>query len=517
MTADLRPTPDSVSPLPGFSRKWGSSAVMVALAVLFFMLYFLTAQRGISWQDSGEFQYRIFSGDYRWCSGIARAHPLYIAGARAWMALFPGSLQVWAVNSFSGLGMALAVAAIFTLVLRLTRDTAAALVAALTLGLSHMCWWMSCMAEVYTWSLALFMGELLALHSAVKSGRTLPLLALFLLNGLHLSVHNFALLNLPVHGLVLLLEARKRRSFALLPLAGTFWALGAAPIIWLAVQDLLGGMSPVATVKSALFGLEFEGYVLSSRTGVRWKMVAFNYALAVFSLINPCWLFAAVNLKRRGDPAHIVMRRALAALTVIHLLFWARYFVGDQATFVMPTLGLLAVWVGLGAAALPVVDRRRVVMPALLCGITVSVAVPALCGKLLENNPRLIPVTRPRELPGRNEMAYWLVPWKNNEHSAADFVGLINAKLQPGDLLIADNTSAAPLLAARVIGKLSNGWELVNYLSDRSEDAVRRQLAAAKRKYIVSPVRNYELVPFILDGDFRFRPSGPVYEIFPNN
>ena len=46
-----------------------------------------------------------------------------------------------------------------------------------------------------------------------------------------------------------------------------------------------------------------------------------NYALAAFSLINPCWFFAAVNLKRRGNPDHIVMRRALVALSVIHLLF----------------------------------------------------------------------------------------------------------------------------------------------------------------------------------------------------
>ena len=97
-----------------FTCAWGVFA-------LFLLVYSLTAQRGLSWQDSGEFQFRVSSGDYRWSSGIARAHPLYIAIAQglsvgtAWLLNLFGanpetvfSGRVYAINFTSGLGMALA-------------------------------------------------------------------------------------------------------------------------------------------------------------------------------------------------------------------------------------------------------------------------------------------------------------------------------------------------------------------------------------------------------------------------
>ena len=48
---------------------WGGLVFICFLAV-----YAWTAQRGVSWQDSGEYQSRILAGDYQWHSGIARAH-----------------------------------------------------------------------------------------------------------------------------------------------------------------------------------------------------------------------------------------------------------------------------------------------------------------------------------------------------------------------------------------------------------------------------------------------------------
>ena len=73
--------------MPPVGRRpvWVFSLVVLAA---FYLLYAFTAQRGVSWQDSGEFQYRAFIGDYHWHSGIARAHPLYILLARGFAAGF---------------------------------------------------------------------------------------------------------------------------------------------------------------------------------------------------------------------------------------------------------------------------------------------------------------------------------------------------------------------------------------------------------------------------------------------
>ena len=56
-----------------------------------FVLYALTAQQGVSWQDSGMLQFRIVTGDYTGNLGLALAHPLYIAIGRLFLLLPFGS------------------------------------------------------------------------------------------------------------------------------------------------------------------------------------------------------------------------------------------------------------------------------------------------------------------------------------------------------------------------------------------------------------------------------------------
>ncbi|MBP5319478.1 MAG: hypothetical protein J6334_00710, partial [Kiritimatiellae bacterium] len=61
------------------TRKKPGRSIAILYAILFtgsLALYLLSAQRGFSWQDSGEYQFRVLANDLRWCSGIARAHPL---------------------------------------------------------------------------------------------------------------------------------------------------------------------------------------------------------------------------------------------------------------------------------------------------------------------------------------------------------------------------------------------------------------------------------------------------------
>ena len=77
---------------PAAARGPSVKALWLLTAGVFAVLYVATAQRGVSWQDSGMFQFRVWRGDYYGDLGLALAHPLYIAGARAFTALWPGHL-----------------------------------------------------------------------------------------------------------------------------------------------------------------------------------------------------------------------------------------------------------------------------------------------------------------------------------------------------------------------------------------------------------------------------------------
>jgi hypothetical protein len=489
------------------NEKARGMAWCAAVFLAFAALYLLMAQRGFSWQDSGEFQYRMFAGDFHWCSGIARAHPLYIALGMGWMALFPAAWKAYAITTVSSLAMAAALAFLAAAVLRMTKSWLAAVTAAATLGLAHMAWWMAEMAEVYALSLAFCMAELYVLARASEKRETRWIALLFLLNGLHASVHNFAFLELPVFAVFLPGRGAVKR----IALCAMAWMAGAAALEWLFVEELVRSGSLTGTVKSLLFGLEFEKPVLGTG-GFRLKLAVANYALAAVSFVSPCWLFALKGIGAwRKERVPDFFKRCLLALTLIHFIFWVRYFVGDQATFILPTLGTLAAWVGFGTAALEKEGRRRLVLMGLAFGILFACGVPAVLSSALRVHD--FGIRRARELPGRSEFAYWLLPWKAREDSAARFVRQVAKMLRPGDVLLADNTSAAPLLAARAAGAMSKEWRLVTYVTKEKSAEVKELLDTKPRVFIVSPVREYEVSPVVLDGNYRFEKDGILYRV----
>ncbi len=503
------------------NTKKGHRLLYAAVFFCFFVLYAATAQRGVSWQDSGEYQYRILTGDYLWNSGIARAHPLYILMAQGFSALFPKAACFSAVNLFSGLGLALALALLANNVMRLTRSVWAAALAVSVLGFAQMTWWLGTIAEVYTWSLAFLMAEVLCLIRYSENRDNRWLVALFGVNGLHFGVHNAALLGLPVYAFLLLsaLKQKEKRIWAAVCGCAVFWLLGSGMVVWQAIRLLTETGSPMQVLKSVLFGDGYELQVLGIG-GFQFKSWAANMILASVSFVNPCWVFAGRGLLLREANGNGIVRNWLLALTLLHGLFWVRYFVPDQATFVLPTLGLLAVWVGLGAGRSALVrdcvsalaGRGEVLKcesskvrefgddiglranPALVgmlaVGVACAVAGPWLLCEVTHRTG--LTVSRSRMLPFRDELGYWLKPWKQAETSASKFVGEIGRTLRAGDVLLADATVTGPLLAAREAGVLSKEWRLITPWSGESDGELRALVQKGQlRVYVVSPVIGY--------------------------
>ena len=358
--------------------RWTDTLRFAALVAAFFALYALTAQRGLGWGDSGEFQYRILAcpdGVLGGCESFAVAHPLYVALGKL---LCRTPFQVTLLSSFFG---ALAVGGLFLC----TRRAGLAVL----FGLSHMLWWLSCLAEVQTMNLAFLAFETFLLLRFFETGRRPWLLAACFLTGVHLSCHNFALLAAPA--LLVLLARAGLRTFLLAAGAG---CLGAA---WWLHALFIRGFGDVLVGR---FGAKVAG--LLPTNGLE---TLFNLALAALSFVVPAALFWW-NRRNRQTDGDATRRLVLRTLFATHALFFVRYFVPDQATFLLPTLFFAYV-------LLPRAEMKSARLVALAA---LQILLPICAGLVLRELPA---PARQTTHPYRDDATYFAHPWKFDETSAA--------------------------------------------------------------------------------------------------
>ncbi len=488
-------------------------------------LFTLTMQRHEGWQDSGWFQLRAViepyvSADFTVDLGLALAHPAYIALIRLLARVCPWN-PVWGVNWVSALGMAVAAANVGYLTYRLTgrRSRYPAVLAGVVLAFSHVVWWLSTTAEVYTCVAAMLTTELICLLALIERPSVMRAGALTLLAGLHWSFHNYALLALPVYGWVILwLVARRRlRGWAVAVAVACFCA-GALPYLLLIAEraETTGWGEAVC---SALFG-SYQQEVLS--VSPRWlSMIKINAALFSLNFLNPAWLFFFMGVWRCAVTERDAWRGCLLAVLALHGVFFARYFVADQALFALPTLTLMAVMAGIGAdgifRARPLSGRRGL----LLLAITGVIPVCAYLGVNRVLHQSRFTISNRRALPFRDEIRYWVLPWKHNEDSAHRFVQAVLEQTEPDAVVVADSTSVIVLQLQNLVRPGSAGQR--TFLENRDRISVRPDAPLLKEYYrtnrqrawyTVSPIPGY-LADCFADGTFAFERSGVLYRIRP--
>lgn len=356
------------------------------LFAAFFALYALTAQRGIGWGDSAEFQEWVLEHSEFVCGPqFSNAHPLYVAFCRLFAV---GPTSVALVSSFFG---ALAVVGTFLCIRRFAL--------AVLFGLSQMLWWLSCVAEVQTMSLAMTAFETWIVMTGlgrvrggfVKSGATW-LSAAALLSGLHLSVHNFAVLSLPVYAVLMFRSLPVPASIAV----AACWALGASPWIYHAFTRGLGDV---------LFGS--YGAKVFGILPVNWTQTGFNAFLASLSFLVPA-LLALWKAKSAGITPKAVLRGHgvprdrmwIAVLFLVNFAFWIRYFVPDQSQFLLPTLFYAYILTGDAE-----VGGKRFAALALM-----QLLLPVLAYSALSRLP--VPEGRRGLHGGRDDARYFAIPWR---------------------------------------------------------------------------------------------------------
>ena len=360
----------------------------------FFALYALTAQRGVGWGDSAEFQDWILNHSEFVCGPqFSNAHPLYVSFCRLFAV---GPTSVTLVSSLFG---ALAVVGLYLC----TRRVAIAVL----FGLSQMMWWLSCVAEVQTMSLAmtafetwLFIEGLGRVRTGTSRGVLLLSFAA-LLNGIHLSVHNFALLSLPVYAAAAICafvqrgeNGVRRLSAAALCSIILSWFAGASIWMWHAFSRGLGD------VLFGRYGAKVLGVAPAS-----WTHAGFNLFIASISFAVPAalvwWSIKSAGFKTLLRGGTVFKGRFwIVALFAVNFLFWIRYFVPDQSQFLLPTLFyayILMKDVKIGANRLVALALMQVVLPILAYAAVSQLPVPEERRGLHD---------------GRNDARYFTIPWR---------------------------------------------------------------------------------------------------------
>ena len=494
---------------------WQSSKGLWWLTfILSAVLYLLTCQRGVSWQDSGMFQWRILNGDFTGNLGLALAHPLYIAIGKLFM-WFPLGDVSFRLNFLSGMGMAVALANLSAVLLLLTEKRWIGFIISAILALTHTAWWLATIAEVYTLSLAGLTAELWLLILLLRSPRWYLLAGLAFVNGLGVSVHNLALLPLPVYITVaLLLINRKRLPFWSAIIAAVCYLIGAAPYLGLVIISAWYSGNIWDSVLSAVFG-QYAAAVLNLNPWTAdFKINAVLCAMNFINVLLPLAIVGWIHFRKRlGN----LMANALGAITLIELIFAARYNVPDQFTFLLSSLCMIAIASGVGLWVLSDLAKswRNTAVLTCMASIIIQPLFYAAMPRLVEASG--INLNRARLLPFRNELRYWLVPWKHNEHSAELFAGAALKQAAPDGVILGDSTSVYPLFLVQSLKGLTpsvavqyKNKPLRHYSADPQ---LFRNCLGNRVFYVVCPFPGYIAPRLIEDAEFIRAENEVLYRV----
>jgi hypothetical protein len=436
------------------TRLW---AFLLFLFVLAF--YTLTLQPSLAWGDGIRLQREVITAESFLLAEIvdvtfapdplpfarlgvaAWDHPLYVMLGHLLVRTLPMVHAPWLVNFISALFGAGTIALFFLLCARHTRSTPAALLAALSLAVSHTFWWHAVTPEVYTLFAFLLLLAIYCFDTFEQNGRFAYLFIAALAMGLGIANHLLAGLALLSFVLYLLLARKSWRDFhlnakKLLWLVVAF-ILGALPY-WLQFLRLLRTFTLAEMLGTAVGSTFLRGstalapdLLLQSTTSYLTFLVYQFLLVGLFLGLYGWWS------GRRPYPG---LWNKAASLFIVYLLFGLLYSVSDQFAFFLGAhmFWAMAIAMGIAQLELKVWPDRRWILTSLL-------ALPLLAVPLFydaaPDGLRAAGVTDeifgvPQIGTGvRDGLAYYLNPNKQGDVDADTF-GLQTFTSLPQDSLV---------------------------------------------------------------------------------
>lgn len=472
-------------------------AVVLSAAMV---LYVVSCAPGALWQDSGMIQYRVWHNDIEGPLGLALSHPLFYVVALG-AKYIPLGEFAHRVNLVSAVAAAVAVANMFLLVRLWLGRNLPAIIAAVTLAVSHTFWRHASIAETYTLWAALFTGELIMLLQYTRTGRVGYLYWLGLLNGLSIAVHMLAVIPLLCYAVLVLylLAAReiRLRDFTIVAL---LWITGALPYEYLIIKAITQTGNIAGTFASAAFGERWQGAVLNTSLSMQLAGENFLYILFNFPTPNILLLPAGCLGLSRISPRR-AFRNVLLGSTVLFFIFASRYTVPDRYAFFIPFYCGVSILTGLGTCLLQDQMNRKafafLVVFFSLLPIGVYTAAPMVARRMH------LKIGTRGDIPYRNDYEYFLRPWKTGDTGAGHFAREALDLAAENAIIYADATTAAPLLLAQEVEDKRPDVKIISGTLN-SKDAPRFDaqnlgpLLEERAVYVVSSRPQY-CPPFVLE------------------
>ncbi|MHC4123667.1 MAG: ArnT family glycosyltransferase [Planctomycetota bacterium] len=463
---------------------------VLGLGIVF---YAISCAPGALWQDSGMIQYRVWHNDIEGGMGLALSHPLFYIiaiGAKC----IPIGEFAHRVNLVSAVAAAITAANMFLLVRLLTGKKFPAVIAAITLSVSHTFWRHGSIAETYTLYTALLSAELIVLLQYIKTKKVNYLYWLGFFNGLAIANHMLGSIPfLCYFAFVVVLLIQKNIRLSNLGIIICLWVIGALPYEYLIIKSFIQTGDLAGTLSSAVFGASWQGAVLNTSLspGILRENVLFffmNFPTPnVILIIIGCFAFFKF-------PVEKALRNIFIVLACLFLIFAFRYTVPDRYAFFIPFYFMMALFIGLGAHLLRIKMKSRalafLVLIFSLIPILVYGAAPTLAKKM-----RLNLGTR-NNVAYRDDFEYFLKPWKTGYRGAERFATEALRAVENNSIIYADGTVVYPLLHAqeakglRTDVTIVSGHGSINNLKAYNKDTIDT-FFKQQAIYVVCPEKSY--------------------------
>ncbi len=493
------------------------SSFYLAIFVGFLLLYGISCAPSSLWTDSGMTHYRVWHNDIEGGLGLALSHPLFYMLAIVAKFLAIGEFG-WRVNMVSAVTGALAVANVYLLLRLWLGRNLPGIVAAFSLAFSHTFWFHASVAEVYNLYIALFSIELIMLLRYVQTNRVSYLYWLGLFNGLAISNHMFASIPLLCYAVLLVfLLVRKSIRIKHLVFVILFWIIGALPYEYLIIKNMIQGGGFAEVLSSAIFGGNWRGAVLNASLSARVVKENIMWIVLNFPTPNILLLFFGLGVLYKLGPSK-VFSNIILALLILFFAFAFRYTVVDRYVFFMPFYYIASILIGVGSYVLLGMKRQKLFVCMILLFTLLPIPVYAFAPSLAKRAGVIS--GRNREIPYRDDLKYFLQPWKTGYRGTNRFADEALNLAEENAIIYADGTTVYSLLYAQEVEDkrrdvlVVSDHGTVDNLKDYDEKVIDR-LFAKRSIYVVSPVAGY-CPEFLLD-KYNFSKSGVLYRVVKKN
>jgi hypothetical protein len=498
--------------LDTITRRLAIGITFVAL-----LLYIVTLAPDMLWGggDFATFQTRAYTLEID--PGVF-GHPLWVILAHPFTYL-PIRNIAWRANLASAVFAALAVLFVFLTAWHLTRSRVVSLLATSALVVSHTFWTYAVLPKVYSLNALLLSAciyLLLRWHSSQKGRYLYAFIIVYAISQFNHLVMATAAVGFLVFVVAVFWQNRHlpvmRRQFfisigftvlSLLPyLLVLLYGESSGGSIGTIITFLKGVEYLVTTPKALLIGLgwgvalllyQFPVTILPGFVGLRrgWQQAPLeNWLLLLVALGNVAFLMAAVDPRTGGD-------------YVWNLHYYLQTYV------------VFSLWIAMGIKhLLPQFSKLpykwvSVVTLTVFVPVIAYIVAPIAAKTVLQNVPGF------RELPGRDNFAFVLSPWKHTETQAREFGESMLDALPHNSVLLADYSLWSMVRYLQVVEGQRPDVTLVRmpFAGSHAQVPLLDQYISQSSVFIADIWRYYDMQE--IEARFEVIPVPPIYQIVP--